>query len=136
MIIISCDKDMVQLAGDRVTIITVEGMIREPKEELEKICKMKIKNEINANDFLLFKILIGDSADNIPNVKHGIGPKKAFDLVNNKVKLKELLKEDITNYDNFARNKKLISMNEIPEYIHELILTEYKNKINNNNILI
>jgi 5'-3' exonuclease len=126
---------MVQLSNDRVSIITVEGTIREPKQELEKACKIKITENINANDFLLFKILIGDSADNIPNVKPGIGPKKAFNFVTDKNKLKALLKEDITIFDNFARNKKLISMNEIPQHIHELILEEYNTAINKDKII-
>ena len=63
VIIISCDKDMVQLFNDRVTIITADGTIRDPKTELEKALKQKIKFDITSNDFLLYKIIIGDTAD-------------------------------------------------------------------------
>ena len=135
VVIISCDKDMVQLHNDRVTIITVEGNIREPKAELEKTLKIKINDTITSNEFLLFKILIGDSADNIPNVKPGLGPKKAFALLKDKDKLKNLLKEDITITDNFRRNKRLIAMSEIPTEVNNLILEEYQNAINKNNII-
>lgn len=58
VIIISCDKDMVQLANERVTILTSDGTRREPKIELEKAIKQKINDDITCNDFLLFKILI------------------------------------------------------------------------------
>jgi 5'-3' exonuclease len=126
---------MVQLHNDRVTIITVEGNIREPKAELEKTLKIKINDTITSNEFLLFKILIGDSADNIPNVKPGLGPKKAFALLKDKDKLKNLLKEDITITDNFRRNKRLIAMSEIPTEVNNLILEEYQNAINKNNII-
>ena len=63
VIIISCDKDMVQLYNDRVTIITADGTIRDPKTELEKALKQKINFNITSNDFLLYKIIIGDTAD-------------------------------------------------------------------------
>jgi 5'-3' exonuclease len=126
VIIVSCDKDMVQLANDRVTILTAEGMKREPKLELEKAIKQKIQEDITCNDFLLFKILIGDTADGIPNVKSGIGPKKAWKYIQDKNLLKSLLSEDITVADGFMRNKRLISMNEIPKQVCELILEQYE----------
>lgn len=129
IIIISCDKDMVQLSSDRVTIITADGMIRNPKLELESKLKKTINQDITASDFLLFKILIGDTADNIPNVKPGIGPKKAFKYIQDRTLLKSLLTEDITIADSFLRNKKLISMNEIPIDIHKLIISELENSI-------
>ena len=58
-------------------------------------------------------------------LKTGIGPKKAWNLIENKDKLKSLLKEDILVADSFARNKKLISMQEIPKQVHKLIVEEY-----------
>lgn len=124
IIILSCDKDMVQLYNDRVSIITIEGEKRIPKLELEKAIKTKINHEITAGDFLLFKILIGDQADGIPNIKSGLGPKKAWKLIEDRNLLKNLLKEDITIVDSFKRNKQLISMNEIPLDVHKLILEQ------------
>lgn len=131
VIIISCDKDMVQLCSERVLLVTADGTIREPKLELEHALKIKFDNslEITAKDFLLFKILIGDSADNIPNVKPGVGPKKAWKYVADKKLLRELLSEDVTIANGFLRNKKLISMEEIPQKIHELIISEYLDNI-------
>ena len=126
IVILSCDKDMIQLYTDRVKIITIEGENREPKKELEKALKTKIDTDITASDYLLFKILIGDGADGIPNIKSGLGPKKAWKYIQDKEALKNLLKEDITITDSFIRNKKLISMKEIPQPVHDLIINEYQ----------
>lgn len=58
VLIISCDKDMLQLVNDRVKIYTAAGEERTPYEELSKVIKQKIDRDISANDYLLFKILI------------------------------------------------------------------------------
>ena len=65
----------------------------------------------------------------IPNIKTGIGPKKAWKLIEDKSALKSLLKEDITIADSFLRNKRLISMQEIPTDVSNLILEEYQNQL-------
>lgn len=129
IIIISCDKDMIQLYNDRVKILNIEGEQREPKTEIEKALKQTINGNITANDYLLFKILIGDGADGIPNVKNGIGPKKAWKYIQDKEALKKLLNEDLTITNSFIRNKKLISMREIPQDVHNIILEEYNNQL-------
>lgn len=49
--------------------------------------------------------------------------------------LKQLLSEDITVADSFMRNKKLISMKEIPQKIHDIILEEYKNGLKEDKVI-
>ena len=129
VIIISCDKDMVQLANDRTTIITSECLVRNPKKELEKAINEKISEEISASDFLLWKIILGDKSDGIPNIKSKIGNKKAFKLLQDKNELKKLLSEDINTAKAFKRNKKLISLKEIPDEVESLILEELKTEV-------
>lgn len=129
VIIISCDKDMVQLHSERTIIITSEGLVRKPKEELEHAIKEKITEEVTANDFLLWKIILGDKSDNIPNIKERIGNKKAWKLLQDKETLKSLLKDDINIAKAFKRNKKLISLNEIPEAVESLIMEDLKYEI-------
>lgn len=129
VVIISSDRDMLQLYQDRVTIVTAKGEIRTPQNDIEKLTKIKVDSSFSASDFLLFKILIGDSADNIPNIKSGIGSKKALSLVNNKDNLKKLLLEDSIAREQFTKNKKLISMNEIPKEVEEMILENYENEL-------
>jgi 5'-3' exonuclease len=88
----------------------------------------KLSNEITNVDFLLFKIILGDKSDNIPSIKYRLGPKKAMEYVLDKSrsKLKLLLKEDTEIANGFKRNKLLISMNEIPKYISDLIIENFK----------
>lgn len=126
IIIVSCDKDMVQLYNNRTNIITCEGIIRDPKTEIEKAIREKIDDEITAENFLLFKILLGDASDNIPNIKKGVGNKKAYKLMRNRDELKKILSEDVNIAQTFKRNKQLISMKEIPINIEELILDDIK----------
>lgn len=121
IIILSSDRDMVQLYDERVTILTAQNEFREPKKELETLTKTTIKEDINANDFLLFKILIGDGSDNIPPIKYRLGPKTAIKYIIDKSKVKDLLKEDVNILNGFKRNKKLISMNAIPDYVVDAI---------------
>lgn len=129
IIIVSCDKDMVQLYGDRVNIISADGIKRNPTDEISASTKIKNLDPISANDFLLYKIILGDSSDNIPNIKSGIGPKKAYNLMKDTQKLKKLLKQDVTIVDSFIRNKKLISMKQIPQNINNIILQMVENEI-------
>jgi len=132
--IISADRDMVQLCDENISLVTIDGKIRSPKEDLEKLTLTKFKGrEITAQDFLLFKILIGDPSDNIPNVKPGIGKKKALTYLFDKVALKQLLLEDKIYLDGFKRNKLLISMNDIPVEIKDLIIQDYNNLIEDRN---
>ncbi len=135
VIIISSDRDMLQLYQDRVTIITAQGQERTPVKDIEKLVKIKVNESFSASDFLLFKILIGDGADNIPNVKSGIGNKKALALVNDREKLKKMLIEDSLVRESFSRNKRLISMNEIPGEVAEMILESYNRALENRSVI-
>ena len=99
--------------------------VRTPKRELQILTRTEnIKEDITASDFLLFKILIGDGADNIPSVKPRLGPKSALKYILDKsqTELKKLLKEDVNILKSFKRNKQMISMKSIPDYVKELIL--------------
>ena len=120
---------MVQLHSDRTTIITSEGLIRKPKDELKHAIKEKIKEDISASDFLLWKIILGDKSDNIPNIKERIGNKSAWKLLQDKESLRNLLKDDINIAKAFKRNKKLISLSEIPESVENLIMEDLKYEI-------
>lgn len=65
VVIISSDRDLIQLCQDRVTLMTIDGVVREPRIDMEKILKKKIPDEIEftAKDFIMTKILIGDKSD-------------------------------------------------------------------------
>lgn len=126
IVILSADRDLVQLYNQNIQIITIDGKKRTPKQELETLLKKNIEQDISSNDFLLFKILVGDISDDIPNIKNGIGPKRAYQLIKDQQLLKKLLQQDKTIADSFLRNKKLISFKEIPLHLNELVLEIYK----------
>lgn len=137
IVILSADRDLVQLYNQNIQIITIDGKKRTPKQELETLLKKKIDQDISSNDFLLFKILVGDISDDIPNIKNGIGPKKAYQLVKNQQLLKTLLKQDKIIAESFLRNKKLISFKEIPSQLNTLVLEIFKqSELNEENNII
>ena len=140
VVIISSDRDLIQLCQDRVTLMTLDGTIREPKLDMEKILKKKIPDDVEftAKEFIMIKILTGDKSDNIPNIMSGIGPVKAYNMVTEKdlVKLKTLLNNDYLAKKQFELNTKLISMKHIPEDIQSDIIEEIKNQENNRSTII
>ena len=73
--IITSDKDLMQLITDRIFLYDgmKERVIREP-QVLEKF-------GVRPDQVVDVQSLMGDSTDNVPGV-HGIGPKKASELIN------------------------------------------------------
>ena len=62
-------------------------------------------------DYVVWKSLKGDSADNITGFK-GVGDKTALSLTNDSAKLKEFLDRDIKNKEKFNHNKFMIKFHE------------------------
>lgn len=74
VIIVSADKDLLQLVGPRVTAQSVKDGAR--IDEAAVVAKFGIGPEL-MRDYLT---LVGDSSDNIPGVK-GVGAKRAVELL-------------------------------------------------------
>lgn len=79
--IASSDTDFYQCVGDRVKILKVRG-----SKNIEILDKEWIsqKLDVRPEDYVLFKSLTGDKADNIVGIS-GVGPKTAAKIVNDKV---------------------------------------------------
>jgi len=75
IIIVSSDKDLLQLVNDR---ITMWDPMRDRVYDAEAVLK---KYNVGPNQLLDCFALIGDSSDNVPGVA-GIGPKTAEKLIN------------------------------------------------------
>ena len=71
--IMSADKDFLQLVSDKVHCYSpTKKKIYTPKDVLEEF-------GVSSNNFLNYKILMGDQSDNIPGIS-GLGPKKLIKL--------------------------------------------------------
>ena len=71
--IMSADKDFLQLVSDKIKVYSpVKKKIYKPKDVLEEY-------GVSCYNFVNYKILMGDSSDNLPGV-NGLGPKKLLKL--------------------------------------------------------
>ncbi|MBO7559871.1 MAG: DNA polymerase I [Alphaproteobacteria bacterium] len=112
--IMTGDKDLMQLVSD--CIFLYDGMKQKRIERAEVIEKFGVPPERVVD----VQSLMGDSSDNVPGV-HGIGPKKAAELINEFGTLDELYAhlDDIKN----ERTRKLLSESRDAAYISRELVT-------------
>ncbi len=89
VIVITSDKDLCQLLGERITIFDPFKDTHVTRESFET------EKKIPVSKLTFYYALVGDASDNIPGVK-GIGPKNALDLVTQFKTLEDL-------YENISR---------------------------------
>jgi DNA polymerase-1 len=78
-IIVSGDRDMLQLVNHKVVVLApISGITKMALYDEDKV---KEKYGLKASQFIDYKALVGDSSDNYPGVS-GIGPKTAAELIN------------------------------------------------------
>ena len=133
-VIISADQDFLQLCNDNIQVYSpIKKKFYGPKEIFDEY-------GLWPQNFINYKVLMGDTSDNLPGVK-GLGPKKLYKLFpeltgTEKVTLNEIIQKGYDkneengiygNVWNFRQqlliNEKLMSLEEpnIPEYdIEEL----------------
>ena len=73
---------------------------------------------------LMIKIITGDTSDNIPGLKRGVGPKRALKIIEEDLN-KWIEDEKLT--EAYQRNMKLISFNCIPKEIENSIIAVINN---------
>jgi DNA polymerase-1 len=109
--IMSADKDFYQLVSDKTSVYSPT------KRKTYKIQDIMDEFGVHPNNFLAYKILLGDNSDNLPGVR-GIGPKKAIKMfpLNEE---QELDLEDLINIseDNLSDNSMYGS---VLEFKHQL----------------
>lgn len=119
ILILSADKDFIQLHKYKNV------------KQYDPVRKKWISIE-NSESYLQEHILKGDSGDGIPNV---LSPDNCFVIGQRqspltKKKIENILSTKIEEYDpllskNYIRNKKLIDLSEMPDYIYNKIMDEY-----------
>ncbi len=117
VIIIASDTDYCQLDPERISIISLKGFkpVVGPSSMTHK-------------EYLIAKILQGDSSDNIPGCYPGCGKKTAEKLAKDPEALEKILHDDKIR-ETYERNKTLISFDCIPRDIQDRITSAYLNKI-------
>ena len=128
-IIMSADQDFLQLCSDTVQVYSpIKKKFYGPKEVFDEY-------GLWPQNFINYKVLMGDTSDNLPGVK-GLGPKKLFKLFpeltgDKKVTLKEIIQKGYDKHEengiygnvyNFRKqleiNEQLMSLEDpnIPDY--------------------
>jgi DNA polymerase-1 len=112
--IMSADKDFLQLVSDKVHCYSpTKKKIYTPKDVLEEF-------GVSSSNFLNYKILMGDTSDNIPGIS-GLGPKKLIKLFpelvsDTKIELDEIISSSADKVD---ENKLYLA---VVERRHQLLI--------------
>jgi DNA polymerase-1 len=112
--IMSADKDFLQLVSDKVHCYSpTKKKIYTPKDVLEEF-------GVSSSNFLNYKILMGDTSDNIPGIA-GLGPKKLIKLFpelvsDTKIELDEIIS---LSADKVDENKLYLA---VVERRHQLLI--------------
>ena len=131
ILLISSDHDYLQLHKP-------DNRIRQFNMKNEEIlCEFqqtqggrKVKIQMTPDQALLMKIITGDSSDNIPGIKRGVGPVRAWKLIceNARENLMNLFESDREALVAFQMNRKLIAFDEIPKELQDEIIEEFFRK--------
>lgn len=99
VIIISSDKDLLQIVDDNIQVYNAQAKILYTKE------KIKEKFNVDVEQYILYKALVGDNSDNVKGIK-GVGPKTAVKLINDRNSSVWFEYKDL-----IERNIKIMSLN-------------------------
>lgn len=117
VIIISSDKDFLQLVDDRISVYLPT------KKKVMKSDDVKELYGVPSYNLLFFRMFDGDKSDNIPGVK-GIGPKTIVNklqfLQNDKLDMDSLM-ENVEKMDNEKLKNKILNNKEILELNYNLM---------------
>lgn len=113
--IMSTDTDFLQLSSPNTRIINFTF------KDLDASM-----SEDKKNHYLLWKIIRGDSSDNIPSIEKKIGDATAMKLAKDDNMLKQKLASSDVARENFERNKVLISFEFIPQRIRDQIIDTFE----------
>lgn len=134
-IVVSTDRDMLQLVSEKVYVWSPYKEILYTPENFAKLTGVPKKA------YLTYRILVGDKSDNIEGI-YGIGEKKAKDLIikygdlggilanQDKLMKSVVTRRILENPEILDRNNKLMNMEKIPfEDIKDVILATLKEDV-------
>jgi hypothetical protein len=124
IIIISGDSDLLQLCDNNVLMMNPKSNSTMDISKIEmKFGKTKI--EMSGDVYRKTKILAGDKTDEIEPVFIGCGPNKAYELALSPEKFDLEITQIPERLLNYERNKKLISLDQIPPELHKELEKQY-----------
>jgi len=112
-IVIASDHDLIQLC-DRAKIINIQGKMLELEEDIDR------------EEFVMIKAIVGDGSDEIPQVFPRVGEGTAKKLVKDRQKLKKKLDENPDAMAAFKRNLLLMDLHRIPQIVQQNILERFE----------
>jgi DNA polymerase-1 len=116
-IIVSVDKDFLQLVGKNVSIYSPIAKKHITQENFEEAAKCK------HHDFLIIKCIQGDKSDNVPGIPK-FGKVKLEKFLSNEIKLTD------EEYEIYQRNYELFRLDRFKDNYHETELAYYKQQLN------
>ena len=121
-VLFASDHDFLQLDNVDQWDLSGTRVVRESLLGKKKMEEMLNNGQtIDAKTFLLTKILMGDTSDNIPHVKEKVGVVRSYKYACDKDSLKQMLLEDQDAARRFILNKKLIDFNQMPTELSSMI---------------
>ena len=120
-ILVSSDRDFLQL--EDVNQYDMWG------QKVEFHVKNHEEYKLEPREFLYWKIVNGDTSDNIKHVFPKCGDVKSYRLVKDRTTLKRMLMENQEAAERFMLNKKLIDFREIPKEMSDRILKAIEEKL-------
>ena len=121
IVVLTADTDYLQLVNDKVKIVKLPKFQEIPVEV--KVGKNKMK--VTPREYLITKILVGDTADEIPKVYAGCGPSVALKIARDEEMFKKCIEDHPDRLEKFNHNKTLICFDQIPDDIREMAEMEY-----------
>lgn len=113
IVIITADTDYLQLVNSVTRVVKLPNF-----DDIPVVVKIgKDKVTVTPNEYLLIKVLLGDSCDEISKVYAGCGPSTALNISRNPDEFTRLIENHPDRFAKYQLNLTLISFNEIPESI-------------------
>ena len=108
--IVTNDNDYIQLYDTNTLIFNLKK---------QHLCD---RINVNVNDYILYKTIVGDKSDNIPAISKKIGVKTAEKMMRDKTLLDNIFNKNPDSKKQYELNASLINMGNIPNELQDQIL--------------
>jgi 5'-3' exonuclease len=115
LVIITADTDYLQLVNDVTRVVKLPNF-----DDIPLVVKLgKEKVTVTPKEYLVIKVILGDTADEIPKVYSGCGPSTALNISRDPDTFKRLIEDHPERLEKYQHNLTLISFDEIPAEIRQ-----------------